>query len=114
MSISIPIPPLSEQKHIVKKLDTIFEKMTKAKENAEKNLLNAKELFASYLHNIFANRSKDWQEQKLGDVCDVITGGDVPKNNFSKVKNDNFQIPIFSNGMKNNRIIWLHEYSKNN
>ena len=48
--------------------------MTKAKENVEKNLLNAEELFASYLHNIFANPGKDWQEKKLGDVCEIIAG----------------------------------------
>ena len=64
-NISIPLPPLSEQKRIVKKLDTIFEKMTKAKENAEKNLLNAKELFASYLHNIFANHGQRLAREEI-------------------------------------------------
>lgn len=38
-------PPLPEQKLIVKILDKAFEAIDKAKENAEKNLKNAKELF---------------------------------------------------------------------
>lgn len=46
--------------------------------------------------------SKEWEIKKLGEVCDeIFAGGDVPKNNFSKVKNDEFQIPIYANGEKN-------------
>ena len=37
-SIEVNIPPLPEQKRIVKILDEAFEKIEKAKENAEKNL----------------------------------------------------------------------------
>jgi len=39
------------------------------KENAEKNLKNAEELFESYLQSIFSN--KKWEEGNLSDVCDV-------------------------------------------
>lgn len=66
--ISISYPLLSEQKRIVKILDEAFEKIEKAKENAEKNLKNSKEIFESYLQNVFANPGKDWEEKKLGDV----------------------------------------------
>lgn len=44
---------------------------------------------------------KEWQIKKLGEVCEeLFAGGDVPKNNSSKIKNDIFNIPIFSNGEK--------------
>ena len=66
--ISISYPLLSEQKRIVKILDEAFEKIEKAKINAEKNLKNSKEIFESYLQNVFANPGKDWEEKKLGDV----------------------------------------------
>lgn len=65
---------LPEQHRIVKILDEVFEKTTKAKENAEKNLQNAKELFESYLQGVFARPRKDWKNKRLGDVCGFIRG----------------------------------------
>ena len=44
---------------------------------------------------------KGWQIKKLGDVCETIAGGDVPKNNLSKFKTKKYNTPIFSNGAKN-------------
>ncbi len=84
-SIEVNIPPLPEQKRIVKILDEAFEKIEKAKENAEKNLKNSKEIFESYLHNIFAPPSlrlwtgkeslgKDWGEKKLKEIGKTQTG----------------------------------------
>ena len=70
----IPLPPLSEQHSIVKILDSVFEKIEKAKQNAEKNLQNSKELFESYLQNVFANPGKDWSEEKIKDIGQTQTG----------------------------------------
>jgi type I restriction enzyme S subunit len=43
-----------------------------------------------------------WVITKLGDVCDeLFAGGDVPKDNSSKMETDIYNIPIFSNGEKN-------------
>ncbi|AKM83991.1 TPA: restriction endonuclease subunit S [Candidatus Campbellbacteria bacterium] len=67
----IPIPPLSEQKRIVKVLDEIFENIEKAKRNAEKNLKNSKEIFESYLQSVFENPEKDWEEKTLDEVCEI-------------------------------------------
>ena len=69
-NLQIPLPPLPEQRRIVKILDEVFEKTAKAKENAERNLQNAKELFESYLGIVFVNVGDDWKEKKLGEVCD--------------------------------------------
>ncbi len=70
----IPLPPLAEQKRIVAILDEAFAALDKAKANTEKNLANAKELFESYLNGIFANPGEDWEEKKLGDVCNFVRG----------------------------------------
>lgn len=72
--IEVPVPSLTEQKRIVKKLDEVFEKVTKAKEATEKNLQNARELFESYLQSVFANPGKDWEEKKLDELCKIQTG----------------------------------------
>jgi len=73
-NIEIPFPPLPEQHRIVKVLDEVFEKTTKAKENAKKNLQNAKELFESYLQSAFANPGKDWEEKKIKEIGETQTG----------------------------------------
>ena len=72
----ILLPRIPEQKRIVKVLDEVFEKVEKAKENAEKNLKNSCELFESYLQSVFTNPDKDWEERKLGDnkLLEIIDG----------------------------------------
>ena len=88
-SIDVQIPPLPEQQRIVAILDEAFAAIAKAKENAEKNLQNARELFESYLQSVFANPGDGWEEKKLGDIGKVsmckrvfknqtTTTGDIP------------------------------------
>ncbi len=69
-SVSIPLPPLSEQKRIVAVLDESFAALAKAKENAEKNLENAREIFDIYHQEVFVGQG-DWEERILGDVCAI-------------------------------------------
>jgi len=79
-AIEIPIPPYTEQKRIVALLDEAFEKIDKVKANTEKNLANAKELFESYLQEVFENKSAGWEMKTLGEVYDVRDGThDSPK-----------------------------------
>ena len=70
--IDIPIPHLSEQKRIVKKIDAAFEKIDALKANAEKNLANAKELFQSALDEAMRPK-KGWVEKRLGEVCSIVS-----------------------------------------
>lgn len=72
VNIPLPLPP--EQHRIVKILDEVFADVAKAKENAEKNLKNAKELFESYLQNVIANPGKDWEEKKIKEIGKTQTG----------------------------------------
>lgn len=99
--LEILIPPLEEQKRIVAILDEAFTGIDQAKANIEKNLKNAKELFESYLQGVFENKGEDWEEKTLGEVCDLSAGGDVPKNDLSKIKTEKHSIPIYANGEKN-------------
>ena len=70
-NIQIPLPPLPNQRRIVKKLGKIFTGIDIAKRNTEKNLQNACELFESSLQRIFANQGDGWEEKTLGEVCDI-------------------------------------------
>jgi len=67
-------PPLPEQKRIVAILDEAFGAIAKAKENAERNLANAKELFESYLNKVFTEKGEGWEEKTLADVCEFQNG----------------------------------------
>lgn len=68
----IPIPPLPEQQRIVAILDESFTALTKAKENAEKNLKNAKELFESYLQGVFERKVHGEKFITLDSLCELI------------------------------------------
>ncbi len=72
--LEIPLPSLPEQKRIVGILDGVFRDVKKAKENAEKNLANAKELFESYSQNIFSVDGWEWESRILGEVCSLYQG----------------------------------------
>ena len=64
---------LPEQQRIVAILDKAFTSIATAKENAEQNLLNAKELFESYLQNVFENNK--WEGKTLEQISDVFGRG---------------------------------------
>lgn len=79
--ISVLFPPLLEQKRLVALLDDVFEKLDRVKENAERNLENAKGVFESYLESIFAKSDGKWEKRRLGDEKLVqIIDGDRGKN----------------------------------
>ncbi len=66
--IEIPVPPLTEQKRIVAILDEASEGIERAAANAEKNVVNARELFDSYLNAVFSQKGEGWEEKTLRDV----------------------------------------------
>lgn len=72
--IEIPIPPLAEQQRIVALLDEAFASIDAVKANAEQNLDNARELFDSYLAQVFSQRGEGWVEKKIGAVCSLYQG----------------------------------------
>ena len=66
--------PLPEQQRIVSILDEAFAGIATATANAEKNLENARELFASYLQSILTNKGEGWETKKLGEVAEYFNG----------------------------------------
>ena len=72
--LEIALPPIPEQQRIAAILDQAFADIEKARANAEKNLKNARELFDSYLNQVFSQRGEGWVESSLGEVFDVRDG----------------------------------------
>ena len=70
--VPITLPPLEEQKRIVKILDEKFALLETVKANAKANLQNAKDLFQSQLTKAFSNTT--WEMQKLSEITEVKDG----------------------------------------
>ena len=77
--VSIPLPPLPEQKRIVGILDEAFANIAAAKATAEQNLQNARALFESHLNAVFTQKGKGWVEMTLGEACVFRSGTTLPK-----------------------------------
>jgi len=77
---SFPLPPIDDQKRIVAILDEAFAGIDAAIANTEKNLANARELFESYLDNIFTQRGSGWIEEKVGNIAKHRLGKMLDKN----------------------------------
>ena len=116
----IPVPPLPIQNEIVKLLDN-FTELT-AELTAE--LVLRKKQYNFYRDSLlnfvrvddtivqtdrqtalrigkiwWLKQSIEVEWKTLGEVCDLIAGGDVPKGEFSQVVTEEYRIPIYSNGI---------------
>ena len=70
-SLVVDLPGIPEQKRIVAILEQAFADIEQARAKTKQNLKNARELFESYLHQVFNKRGEGWVESTLGE----ITGG---------------------------------------
>lgn len=70
----VPHPPLPEQQRIVGILDRALEAIATASANTEKNRQNARAIFDSHLHSVFAERGTGWIEKPLSELCDIKHG----------------------------------------
>lgn len=68
----IALPPLPEQKRIVAILDQAFADIDKARALTEQNLKNARELFESYLQQVFSQPGEGWRSAELFDHVKFI------------------------------------------
>ena len=99
-NFEIPLPSLPEQQRIVVILNEVFEAIAKAKANAEQNLRNSKELFESYLQNVFETKGEGWEEKNFEDCFKLKSGDGLTSKNMS----ENGEYPVFGG----NGIAGLH------
>ena len=77
LTISFP-KSLPEQQRIVSVLDEAFASIAGAKSNAERNLVNARELFESVMNGMFLD-GESWNEKKLIKLTTKIGSGATPR-----------------------------------
>ncbi|HFI0339211.1 TPA: restriction endonuclease subunit S [Streptococcus suis] len=100
--IKIPIPPLKIQEEIVQILDKFTEYVTEL--TAE--LTERQKQYSFYRDKLLSFEDEVYRVEwkTLGEVFDVIAGGDAPKEAFSETQTEEFSIPILSNGIEQKAI----------
>ena len=81
--ISFPVS-LPEQQRIVSILDEAFAAIATVKANAEQNLKNAKELFESYLEDLFTQLFQAKEHKTISSIAKVIGGYSFKSGDFKK------------------------------
>ena len=73
-SLVVPLAPLAEQQCIVSILDEAFEAIDTAIANTEKNLANARDLFAARRDGVLENSESGWREARLSELATIKHG----------------------------------------
>ena len=97
-SVKIDLPPLLVQKAIVAKLDAAFASIEQAIAAAERNAENAKQLFQSYLNDVFERGGERWVEKKFDEICVLQRGFDLP----TQLRSEGEYPLVSSNGITDN------------
>ncbi|MCL4275862.1 MAG: restriction endonuclease subunit S [Anaerolineales bacterium] len=93
-NIDISYPKsLPEQERIVSLLDEIFAGLAHVHENAERNLVNAREVFEAALRKVFSDNNKKNHETTIGEQITLQRGFDITKSQQEKGN-----VPVVSSG----------------
>jgi type I restriction enzyme, S subunit len=110
--IPIPLPSLTEQKRIVATMDEASTAIATAKENAEKNLQNSRDLFESYLQSVFVNPGDGWEKKTLKQMAAVFGRGKSKHRPRNDKKLYGGKYPFIQTGDIRNSIHYIKEYSQ--
>ena len=102
----IPLPPLSVQQEIVRILDKFTQ--------LEAELEGRKRQYEYYRNKLLSYEGNEVEWKTLGEVFEIIAGGDIPKDALSEIETNEYNIPILSNGINEKAIYGWTNISKIN
>ena len=88
----ILVPSPQEQKRIVTLLDTVFADLEQTRAKTEQNLKNARELFDSYLQQVFSNTRSGWVTTNLKKITSKIGSGATPRGGKAAYKTEGMSL----------------------
>lgn len=78
-SMSIPLPPLPEQKRIAARVRDLLDEAVCARTACEAQLEAVEALPSAYLHQVFeSEEAKRWERRRLGEVAKIVNGFGFP------------------------------------
>lgn len=134
-SIQLPVPPLEVQREIVQILDNFTATTTELQQKLQEELAARQKQYEYHRDSLltFENEpdgtvySIPWfadilcklypegvEYEEIGEIATLSAGGDVPKERFSKEKTEEFNIPIYSNGIEDKSLYGFTDLSKIN
>jgi type I restriction enzyme S subunit len=72
--VEIPLPPLSEQKRIVKRIEKLFAKIDEAEKLREESQKDTTAFFPLSLKKIFEENRKKFNSKDLGEIANLVRG----------------------------------------
>jgi type I restriction enzyme S subunit len=91
-TLEIPLPLITIQLKLVKKLDAIFCEIEKSSKAVEANSKNADSLFQNYLMDIFQKGGSTWEVKELNQISENLDSKRIP---ITKGVREEGEIPYY-------------------
>ena len=103
--VMLPIPSISRQREIVSEYETLTNRIRLNNQMIQHLEATAQALYRkTFADNIDKeNLPEGWRMGTLGEVANIKAGGDKP-HDFSEVQTEEYNVPVYANGIENKGI----------
>ncbi|MHA0315042.1 N-6 DNA methylase [Mesomycoplasma ovipneumoniae] len=99
-NLDIPVPPIEIQEKIIKECEELEQQYETTRMKIEEYQAQIQKIF----EDLEVLKSEGGYKT-LVEVCkEIYAGGDIPKEDFSKIKTSKYNVPIFTNGTNENAL----------
>lgn len=84
-NLQIPVPPLEEQRCIVKRIEQLLSKVEEARRLRKRAKEEAEQIMQAALHNVFSMAEEwGWEPVKLGETTEIVMGQSPPSTTYNE------------------------------